>query len=122
MICSVDQEWQPVLSAFNSSSRDIRAGVDCVALEDYPGCVFHMMRVAEIGLRSIAKKLGVKTVKKNKPVEYAMWNEVIGTIRTRIDELRNTKGNKKALTVKARDKREKQTEAYSAIMSDMQAL
>jgi hypothetical protein len=45
-----------------------------------------MMRVAEMGLRNIAKKVGVKLIDKGKPqpIEYATWDKVIQGVNAKI--------------------------------------
>jgi hypothetical protein len=72
-VLRIPVDWEVVLSAFPSTRREIEAGIDCFALGDYPGSIFHMLRVAEVGLRAIAKERNVKTVRGSKPIEYAMW-------------------------------------------------
>jgi hypothetical protein len=121
-LVEIPQTWALVISAFPSSQREIMAALDCRALGDYPGCIFHMLRVAETGLRAVARERGVKSVRGNKPIEYAMWGEVIGSLHVAIDAIRTARGNKKTLTVKRRANREIAVEFYSTIMGDMQAL
>ena len=48
--------WAATLSAFPSIRPEIEAGVDCYALEHHPASVFYMMRVAEIGMRALARE------------------------------------------------------------------
>jgi hypothetical protein len=119
---AIESNWKSVLASFPSSRREIETGIDCYAMGDAPGCVFHMLRIAELGLRAMARDLGISTVRGNKPIEYAMWGEVIGAIRTAIDDLRTAKGNKKTMTVENRENREAAVAFYSAILGDMQAL
>ena len=81
-----------------------------------------MTRIAELGLRTLARQLKIKNVKNKKPIEYAMWGEIIGVLRIAADGLINAKGNIKSLSKKQRDNREKKTEYYRRIMADMEAL
>ena len=46
-----------VATAFKSSSRDIGDAGKCLALGQGTACVFHLMRVMEVGLRSLGKSL-----------------------------------------------------------------
>jgi hypothetical protein len=115
-------EWGPCLAEYSSAKREIEAGIDCYAFDDPAGCVFHMMRIAEMGLREIARELKIRSVKRSKPIEYAMWGEIIGALQKAVDDLRIAKGNTKPLTAVQREKREKRIERYSLILSDMQAL
>jgi hypothetical protein len=82
-------QWAAIVDAFPSAKREIEAGIDCYAFGDLPGCVFHMMRIAELGLRAIARERGVKKVgsKKNKPLEWGTWKEVSDAIRDTIKEI-----------------------------------
>jgi|SRR5208283_4350562 len=50
------QEWGDVVSAFPNAEYDVFSCVDCYALEHSTASVFHAMRVAEVGLRSIANE------------------------------------------------------------------
>jgi len=119
---NINDHWQSITTAFPASKREIEAGLDCYAFGDSAGCVFHMMRLAELGLREIAGQLGVATVKRGKPLEYAMWGEVIEALQSAIDDLVNAKGNAAPLTADQRATREDKKEYYRTIMADVQAL
>jgi hypothetical protein len=84
------RDWKGILDAFPSSRREIETGIDCYALDDYPGCVFHMMRVAELGLRAIARERGITSLgrKKPKPIEWGTWQEVFDAIGTELAVIR----------------------------------
>lgn len=86
---SVNAQWQPVVLAFPTAKREIEAGLDCYAFDDLSGCVFHMMRIAELGLRAIARERGIEKVggKKNKPLEWGTWKEVSDAIRDALKEI-----------------------------------
>jgi hypothetical protein len=95
-----------VKAAFPRAALDILASGDCLALEQETACIFHLMRVAEHGIRMLAKKLRVKLTHKglSHPIEYADWEKVINGAKNKI--------------AKARDlphgpKRQKQLEIYS---------
>jgi len=47
---------------------------------------FHIMRIAELGLRAIARERGIKKVgsKRNKPLEWGTWKDVLDAIRDHI--------------------------------------
>src|ERR1700730_14655145 len=87
---NIEREWRNVLQSFRSSRREIETGLDCYALDDYSGCVFHMMRIAELGLREIARERGITRVgtKKNKPLEWETWKEVSDAIRSELNVIR----------------------------------
>ena len=89
-VMSINADWETVLSpaAFPSARREIEAALDCYAFADYAGCVFHLMRAAELGLRTIAKERGIKSVGKNKPLEWGTWKDVFEAIEKRLKEIR----------------------------------
>jgi|GEM_PF-5473185 len=62
----------------------------CFAASRAIACVFHSMRIAEYGLRILAKRVGVRLTDKGKPVpiEYGTWDKVIQGIRNKIAEAR----------------------------------
>ena len=87
-----------VSDRFPNAVGDIRAAGNCLAAECDTAAVFHLMRVAEHGLRAVAKKLRVKLKHKgqNQPIEYADWNDVIVGIKNQITEARKlSRGPKK---------------------------
>lgn len=86
---SIEKDWSDVLTAFPTSRREIEAGLDCFALDDYSGSVFHMVRISELGLRTIAGERGVTTVGKDKPIEWGMWGDVFRAIDSKMEEIRN---------------------------------
>lgn len=72
---------------------------NCFAAGRWTACVFHSMRVAEYGLRKLAKTLKVTIHDKEKmcPIEYGDWHKVITAIRNKIADIRKVPaGPKKA--------------------------
>jgi hypothetical protein len=71
--------WNAVLTAFPETEPDVRDAIDAYALGLNTACVFHLMRVAEKGLRRLAAKVKVKLTHKGKPValQFSDWNKVI---------------------------------------------
>ena len=49
----------PVFAAFPSANNDITEAGNCLALERGTACVMHLMRVVEVGLKSLASALSV---------------------------------------------------------------
>ena len=70
---------------------------NCFAVGRGTACVFHCMRVAEYGLRKLAKTLHVTITHsgKNCPVEYADWDKVITAIKAKIAIIRQRPRGKK---------------------------
>lgn len=79
---------EAIYDKFEKARNDIRDAGNCLAAGLPTACIFHLMRVAEIGLRHIATKVGVKLTDKNKPqpIEYATWDKVIVNIRSKISQ------------------------------------
>jgi hypothetical protein len=84
---ALGKEWRGTLSAFKSARREIESGTDCLALGDYSGCVFHMVRIGELGLRAIAKERQVTGIR-NKPLSYATWGDVFSAIEDKLTIIR----------------------------------
>lgn len=81
-------------SQFPSADQDIRNAGNAYAFGLYTAAVFHLMRVAEIGLRAFARHLRVKMPKKKGPLEWAIWEDILREIRAKIDKLAVQGGTK----------------------------
>lgn len=75
----LNREWSKTLGAFEDSRDYVEAALDNYAMGHYDGCVFYLVRLAELGLRSLAAERGVKLAR-DKPIEYANWQEVITAV------------------------------------------
>ena len=75
-----------VSDAFPDAGLDIREAYNCLVLDRNTAAVFHAMRVAEHGLRFLARKVGVKLTQNRKPlpINFATWDGVITGIRNKI--------------------------------------
>jgi hypothetical protein len=51
--------WDAVVTAFPSSQFDIEEASKCLALNRHTAAVFHLMRVTEVGINALCKKLRV---------------------------------------------------------------
>lgn len=71
-------DWEPTLRSFPSADVkfEIESGMQCYALGQPTAAIFHFMRVAEHGLRALARERRVQLGRK-KPIEWATWNELI---------------------------------------------
>jgi hypothetical protein len=83
----VEDHWGKTLKEFKSAADDILRGVDCYAMEHYTASVFHFARVAEHGLRALAKER--KVTLRNK-VEYSEWGNVIEKLEGEIARIKKT--------------------------------
>jgi len=82
LLDGVDAAWESIWQKVPQSKTDAKEAVFCYALGRNTACVFHLMRVAEHGLRVLAKKVGAKLTHKgkNQPIEFADWDKVITEI------------------------------------------
>jgi hypothetical protein len=70
-----NQFGEEVSRAFPSVKEEIRQAGNCLALDLNTAAIFHLMRVAELGMRSLARRLKVKC-KKNS-IDSGGWSEII---------------------------------------------
>jgi hypothetical protein len=75
-----------VYEEFPEAREDVKDAGNCLAASLPTASVFHLMRVAEFGLRRIADKTKVRLKDKRKaqPIEYATWDKVIQGIAAQI--------------------------------------
>jgi hypothetical protein len=64
-----------VAAAFPSTSYDIEEAGKCFALNRYTACSFHLMRVIEVGLRSLGKALNDPDLD---PKKNPSWERLLG--------------------------------------------
>lgn len=91
LVLSLRANWDRTIRAFPLTHGEVHAAVDCYALGHNTASVFHSMRVAEHGLRSLAKERKVRLAK-NKPVEWGTWHDIIKALDDEIKVI----GGKKA--------------------------
>jgi hypothetical protein len=75
MLLILNAEWLPVFDAFPSSRKEVDEGLDCYAPGHPTAAVFHMMRVAELGMRALARERQVTFPKH--PLEWADWQNIL---------------------------------------------
>ncbi len=98
-------EW--ATNVFVESVVDVIEATACYAFGRYTASVFHSMRVAEYGLRHVARSMKVTLTHKGKrmPVDHATWGKVIDKIESKIKRIRENKA--------IGDKREQEIAFYS---------
>ncbi len=69
-----------VEGAFPGASYDIEEAAKCLAFRRSTACVFHLMRVLELGLAAMARKFKV-------PHEREQWNNMIEGIESKIKDM-----------------------------------
>ena len=75
-----------VIQAIPAAKTDIEESGNCLAAENHTAAVFHLMRVAEHGLRRLARRLRVKLTHSGTthPIEFADWDKVITAAKNEI--------------------------------------
>jgi hypothetical protein len=68
------QGWKKVVKKFQSTVRDIEDASRCLALERNTACVFHLMRIAEVGLRALGVALNDPTLD---PKRNPSWETIL---------------------------------------------
>ena len=83
-----------VNAAFPSAASHIKEAGNCLAADLNTAAAFHLMLVAEIGLRALARRLKVKL---KHDLEYEEWGKVISAIKIELDKTspRSKKGQRK---------------------------
>jgi hypothetical protein len=83
-----DQEklfGEHVYERFEKARQDIKEAGNCLAMDLHTAAVFHLMRVAEIGLRKLAKSVHVELGRK---IEFSMWGNVVLAIEKKLKHLK----------------------------------
>lgn len=93
-----------IKESFESSWPEIKAGLDCYALDQHTACVFHFMRAVEHLLRLFVTATGVRSRRGSKPLEYQEWHPLIEQADSKVSDFldrrwKNTAAKKKAMDV-----------------------
>jgi hypothetical protein len=100
------QPFGPQVSVkFDAATEDIDEAAKCVALQRPTACVFHLMRVLEIGVQTLGRKLKVKIDPKKET-----WHQIILHVNKAVE----------ALPSKASAERKKKS-AYAEAASHLQS-
>jgi hypothetical protein len=78
--------WDRVNTAFPLVKAEALAATDCYALGHNTASVFHIIRVAEHGLRAVAKERRINLPRK-KPIDWATWQEVIKELGNEVKKI-----------------------------------
>jgi hypothetical protein len=76
-----------VIEAFPSAEDDIHEAGNCLAAHCNTAAVFHLMRVAEVGLKTFARDRRVKLPRKE-PLDLAAWESIIRGLEAAEDAIR----------------------------------
>jgi hypothetical protein len=74
-----------VFQAFPGAKYDIREAGNCFAVDCNTAAIFHLMRVAEHGLRALARDRG-STVPRGS-IEFATWEEILKEVQKAVDAI-----------------------------------
>jgi hypothetical protein len=114
----MDQEalfGERVNSEFPSAVNDIREAGNCFAVECTTASVFHLMRVAEFGLRSLARDRDISF--KDKPLDEKQWGEILSALESSVGELRQA-GRKNWTSPALRDE---QIRFYNEVVQELRS-
>ena len=91
LVLRLDADWAPTIAAFKLPVKaEIMDAVDCYGLDKTTAAVFHLMRVAEYGLRALARERKVK-LPKGKPLEWGTWQDLIKEVKASAEIIAKTK-------------------------------
>lgn len=76
-----------VKEAFPSAAEDIRAAGNCLVASCNTAAVFHLMRVAEVGLKALARDRRVRVPRKE-PLSLSTWEAIIRGLENAEDAIR----------------------------------
>jgi hypothetical protein len=100
-----------VANAFPSAMQDIAESGVCLALDRGTACVFHLMRVLEIGLTALGAKFGVSLAHTN-------WAPAIEEIQSRIREMHKDPASKALPDCKEQQEFYAQAASHFGILKD----
>jgi hypothetical protein len=104
------KRWAHIILAFVETEPEVSAAIRCYVCGNNTASVFHSMRIAEYGLRALAKERRIR-LPKRKPVEWATWQDIIGKLS---DEVQSIAKNKSPGPAKDRA-----LEFYSGAIADL---
>ncbi|MGB7985623.1 MAG: hypothetical protein WCF54_10715 [Terracidiphilus sp.] len=82
---------ESVVKAFPKTLGDVQNAGDCIAVDLGTAAVFHLMHVAEWGLRALAVDVGLsdvvvdKKTKKTIPIEFSEWEKILSQLPEKIE-------------------------------------
>lgn len=82
-----------VYTVFPQARYDIENAGKCLALECHTAAVFHLMRTAEWGMRSLCSEFGLLRIRKSRksgkvtyqPLEYSEWEKILDQLQEKVD-------------------------------------
>jgi len=83
-----EQNWANVLRSFPGVKHDAIEASHCYSLARNPACIFHSMRIAEVGLRILASKMRPK-IKLHQHIDYANWGTILNALKRQLEIILN---------------------------------
>jgi hypothetical protein len=77
-----------VAKAFPSIQSDLREAGNCLACSRNPAAGFHLMRVAEIGLRELGRDRQIPLATSDR-IEFSEWGKIIGQLEDSVKAIQN---------------------------------
>jgi len=77
---------------FPSIVKDAPAAMRSYVCDLNTACVFHLMRISEIGLRALARRMRVR-LPRNKQLEWGQWNDIIIAMTKKTDLIANRRAS-----------------------------
>ena len=105
-----------VKSRYPSAGRDIKAAGDCFAAECSAAAVFHLMRVVELGLRSLVRDRRIPLA--DKQLTERDWSQVAKKLEIAIFQLRAAPATKWPGAEQAKDR---QITFYSDLLQELRS-
>ena len=90
LLCGYTKEWMPTILVFKAAANEIDDALNCYATNYSTAAVFHLMRIAEHGLRALAKERKIK-LPKGKPVEWGTWQDILKEVKSTVETIGKTK-------------------------------
>lgn len=109
-LASMKEAWAPAFERFPSIRPEVERGLKCFSFEQWTATVFHLMRVAEVGLRAVAKERRIR-LKNDRPIDEADWGTLATRLRTQVDAVQNWAAKKPA--------RKAALDYYSGVLADV---
>jgi hypothetical protein len=85
-VTTFKKDWGKIWPKSKEVRSEALAAVDCYALDHPTSAVFHSMRVAEHGLRALARSRRITRVR-NRPIEWATWQEILKELKKAAEKI-----------------------------------
>jgi hypothetical protein len=84
-----DPAWESIWKQFPSTKRDSEETIYCYVLERNTASIFHSMRIAEIGLRALARRMKIR-LPKGRKLEWGEWQMILKEMSKKTDAIGQT--------------------------------